>query len=171
MGLFMVVIIVIVIAVIVLIAIIKNGLMKNYLFNQYQIGIVGVDHELTKEYMQLNQEKVIDEATFDDCEMNLVLNKIDHTISEIGSEYLYSRFFKNKNDFKMQEIIIENLNDEEKLKNALYILNRLNKEYIPILSIKSKLLKYPFKFKYLFISLLIINILSIIYTSLIVSIK
>ena len=81
MGLFMVVIIVVVIAVIVLIAIIKNGLMKNYLFNQYQIEIVGVDHELTKEYMQLNQEKAIDEATFDDCEMNLLLNKINHTIS------------------------------------------------------------------------------------------
>lgn len=159
----MVVIIVVVIVAIVLIAFIKKILIQNYLLNQFQMGLVGVDHELTKEYTQLIHDKAIDETTFNDCEMNLVLNKINHTISEIGNEYLYSRFFKNKNDFKIQEVIIENLNDKKKLQSALYILNRLNKEYIPILSIKSKLSKYPSKYKYVFIGLVIINILSIMY--------
>lgn len=42
-------------------------------------------------------------------------------------------------------------------------LNRLNKEYIPILLIKPKLAKYPSKHKYVFIGLVIFNILGIIY--------
>lgn len=113
MGLFLVIIIVTVIVAIVLIAFVKKILIRNYLFNQFQIGLISGNHEITKEYVQLIKNKAIDETTFDDCKMNLVLNKINLTISEIGNEYLYSRFFKNKNDFKIQEIIIENLNDKK----------------------------------------------------------
>lgn len=52
--------------------------------------------DFTKEYYHYNKERSIDEETFIDFEMPQILKKINFTYSEIGNEYLYNLFFREK---------------------------------------------------------------------------
>ncbi|WP_294581366.1 hypothetical protein [uncultured Thomasclavelia sp.] len=155
-------IILLIVSIVILIVLIKlviRIIYKNYLYQQFTKAPVTQYRELTKEYYQLNQKVAIDENTFQDLEMPQLLKMINYTLSPIGNEYLYNCFFRHSNDFKIQELIIERLVNQDKLKEAIYCLRKLDKEYVPILSLKEKLLKYPYRFKLLFIILPFINLI------------
>lgn len=108
---------------------------KKYLIHQYNLG-VGVQYrDFTKEYYHYNKERSIDEETFIDFEMPQILKKINFTYSEIGNEYLYNLFFRENNNLDTQESIIDKLNCQKKLAESIYQLNKLNKAYVPILSL------------------------------------
>lgn len=135
---------------------------KKYLIHQYNLG-VGVQYrDFTKEYYHYNKERSIDEETFIDFEMPQILKKINFTYSEIGNEYLYNLFFRENNNLDTQESIIDKLNCQKKLAESIYQLNKLNKAYVPILSIKRSLLNISAKSCLLAGLFLILDVVSII---------
>ncbi|WP_455684679.1 MutS-related protein [Thomasclavelia sp.] len=152
------------IVIITLLVFIKKYIVKKYLIHQYNSGVGLQYRDFTKEYYQFNNSKSIDEETFIDLEMPQILERINYTYTQIGNEYLYNLFFKEKNNFFIQEAIIKKLTDQKKLAEIIYQLNNLNKEYVPILSITKSLEKFSFKYYLIVIIVLIMDIASIIAT-------
>lgn len=134
-----------IIGIIILITYLKTRIVKKYLLHQFKIGLGLQYRDVTKEYYHTNTNKSIDEETFIDFEMPDILKKINYTYSDIGNDYLYNRFFNENNDFIVQEEIIDMLSDEKCLTEVIYQLNKLNRNYIPILSIKNNLEKLSVK--------------------------
>lgn len=140
----------------------KILVVKKYLIYQYNSG-VGVQYrDFTKEYYHYNKEQSIDEETFMDFEMPQILKKINFTYTEIGNEYLYNLFFRENNNLDAQESIIAELNCQKKLTESIYQLNKLNKAYVPILSIKRNLMTISTKTCLLAGLFLILDAVSII---------
>lgn len=155
-------IIIFVIGVIFLIVSLKTRIIKKYLLYQFKVGIGLQYREITKEYYNINKNKAIDEETFIDFEMPDILKKLNYTYNDIGNEYLYNRFFEENNDFEIQEAIIKKLSDEKRLTEVIYQLNKLNRNYVPVLSIQENLKKISSKDLIIIPIILILDIISII---------
>ncbi|MEI3293509.1 MAG: hypothetical protein V8R63_08705 [Thomasclavelia ramosa] len=75
---------------------------------------------------------------------------------------MYNLFFRENNNLDTQESIIDKLNCQKKLAESIYQLNKLNKAYVPILSIKRSLLNISAKSCLLAGLFLILDVVSII---------
>lgn len=148
----------------ILLIFLKRYLIKKYLMRQYNSGVGLQYRDFTKEYLQFNENKSIDKETFIDFEIPQILEKINYTYTQIGNEYLYNLFFKEKNDFTVQETIIKKLNNQNKLAEIIYQLNKLNKDYVPILSITKNLQKFSSKYYPIIAIISIMEIASMIAT-------
>lgn len=153
-----------IIGIIPLFAYLKTRIVKKYLMYQFKAGIGLQYREVVKEYYNINQNKSIDEETFADFEMPDILKKINFTYNDIGNEYLYNRFFNEENDFVAQEKVIEKLKDDTCLEEVIYQLNKLNREYVPVLSIKDNLSNVSIKDVFFIPIVLCLDIISVIMT-------
>lgn len=85
--------------------------------------------ELTQEYLKTMKDRDIDEIVYNDLELEKIFKMINHTYTDVGKEYMYAQIFHSDIDYKKFEAMMVNWQDKNKLKETLFELHRLSKQY------------------------------------------